>query len=74
MTLSEKYLMEALDAYPYDLPKVIEALNYALSYDAENALALCLMGQFYSEQMAQYEKAIQTGFREVADALAGRIS
>ncbi len=57
MTLSEKYLMEALDAYPYDLPKVIEALNYALSYDAENPLALCLMGQFYSEQMAQYEKA-----------------
>jgi tetratricopeptide (TPR) repeat protein len=49
--------MEALDAYPHDLPKVIEALDYALSYDSENTFALCLKGQFYSEQLSQYETA-----------------
>ncbi len=57
MTLSEKYLIEALDNYPYNLPQVLESLNYSLSYDSENAMALGLMGQFYSEQFLQYEKA-----------------
>lgn len=57
MTQSEKYLMEALDAYPFNLEQVIESLNYALSYDDENPLALCLMGQVYSEQLSQYETA-----------------
>ncbi len=56
-TISQKYLMEALDNYPYNLPQTLEALNYALSYDNENAQALCLMGQFYSEQLLQYETA-----------------
>lgn len=57
MTLSEKYLIEALDNYPFNLPQVLESLNYALSYDSENAMALGLLGQFYSEQFLQYEKA-----------------
>jgi tetratricopeptide (TPR) repeat protein len=56
-TISQKYLMEALDNYPYDLPQALEALNYALSYDSENSSALCLMGQFYSEQLMQYDIA-----------------
>lgn len=57
MTQSDKYLMEALDAYPFNLEQVIESLNYALSYDDQNPMALCLMGQMYAEQLSQYEMA-----------------
>jgi len=53
----DKYLLEAIDNYPYNLPEAIEALNYSLSYESENPIALCLMGQIYSEQLGQYEKA-----------------
>lgn len=45
MTLTKnKYYFEALDNYPYNLPDCLEALNYALSYDPEDADSLCLMG------------------------------
>lgn len=52
-----KYYFEALDHYPYNLPDCMEALNYALSYDPEDADALCLMGRIYSEMLSDYEKA-----------------
>lgn len=52
-----KYYFEALDHYPYNLPDCLEALNYALSYDPEDADALCLMGRIYSEMLSDYEKA-----------------
>lgn len=52
-----KYYFEALDCYPYNLPDCLEALNYALSYDSEDADALCLMGRIYSEVLKDYEKA-----------------
>jgi len=49
MTLTKsKYYFEALDNYPYSLPDCLEALNYALSYDPEDADSLCLMGRIYS--------------------------
>lgn len=58
MTLTKsKYYFEALDNYPYSLPDCLEALNYALSYDPEDADSLCLMGRIYSEQLQNYEKA-----------------
>lgn len=58
MTLTKsKYYFEALDNYPYNLPGCLEALNYALSYDPEDADSLCLMGRIYSEMLADYEKA-----------------
>lgn len=58
MTLTKnKYYFEALDNYPYSLPDCLEALNYALSYDPEDADSLCLMGRIYSEMLADYEKA-----------------
>lgn len=58
MTLTKsKYYFEALDHYPYNLPDCLEALNYALSYDPEDADALCLMGRIYSEMLSDYEKA-----------------
>ncbi|MCJ8154815.1 hypothetical protein MKJ01_13670 [Chryseobacterium sp. SSA4.19] len=58
MTLTKsKYYFEALDNYPYRLPNCLEALNYALSYDPEDADSLCLMGRIYSEILYDYEKA-----------------
>ncbi|WP_261510325.1 tetratricopeptide repeat protein [Chryseobacterium paludis] len=58
MTLTKnKYYFEALDNYPYSLPDCLEALNYALSYDPEDADSLCLMGRIYSEILMDYEKA-----------------
>jgi len=58
MTLTKnKYYFEALDNYPYNLPDCLEALNYALSYDPEDADSLCLMGRIYSEMLTDYEKA-----------------
>ncbi|SDI89440.1 hypothetical protein SAMN05421846_11826 [Chryseobacterium taeanense] len=58
MTLTKsKYYFEALDNYPYYLPDCLEALNYALSYDPEDADSLCLMGRIYSEMLNDYEKA-----------------
>ena len=54
-----KYYFEALDFYPYNLPECLEALNYALSYDSEDADALCLMGRIHSEVLKDYEKAIE---------------
>ncbi|SDL84039.1 tetratricopeptide repeat protein [Chryseobacterium taihuense] len=58
MTLTKsKYYFEALDNYPYSLPDCLEALNYALSYDPEDADSLCLMGRIYCEQLQNYETA-----------------
>ena len=58
MTLNKsKYYFEALDNFPYNLSDCLEALNYALSYDPEDADALCLMGRIYSEELKNYEKA-----------------
>ena len=51
------YLLKALEAYPYDITGTVEALNYALSYEPDNAHALSLMGQVYHEQLHEYEEA-----------------
>lgn len=52
-----KYYFEALDCYPYNLPDCLQTLNYALSYDSEDADALCLMGRIHSEMLKDYDKA-----------------
>lgn len=51
------YVLKALEAYPYDVTATVEALNYALSYEPDNAHALALMGQVYHEQLHEYEEA-----------------
>lgn len=51
------YLFKAIQAYPWELEKAVEALNYALSYEPENAKALSLMGKVYAEQLGDYETA-----------------
>jgi tetratricopeptide (TPR) repeat protein len=53
------YFIKALAAYPYDLMETVESLNYALSMEPENPMALCLMGRVYLEQYQDYEKAIE---------------
>ena len=63
------YIFKALENYPYDLDEVMEALNYALSYDEKNTMALTLMGRMYAEKLYKYEEAIQF----FKDALAENI-
>ena len=53
-----KYLIEALDSYPYDITQTLESLEYALSYDGECAYGLCLYGRIYEEQLNDYTTAI----------------
>ena len=56
-TLSNKYYLQALEAYPYDLTEALESLSYALSYKSDHAGAHCLSGQLNLEQLKQFEKA-----------------
>jgi len=65
----DKYLVKALDAYPYNLEEAIESLDYALSGDNNNAATLCLYGRVYAEQLQDYSMA-KTYFQ---DALAADI-
>jgi len=57
-TLTNNYVFKALENYPYDLEEVMEALNYALSYDDKNTMALTLMGKVHAEKLYKYEEAI----------------
>lgn len=52
------YLVKALESYPYYMEECIESLNYALSYDAENAIALCLMGRIQADVFGNVPSAI----------------
>jgi len=65
--INDIYLFKALDNYPYNIPESIESLNYALSYDPENPLALALLGQIYSEQLFKYDEAIDIFERALAN-------
>lgn len=67
--LNNHYLFKALEAYPWELEKVIEALNYALAYEPENAKALHLMAKVHYEQLGDNETA-KTYFEK---ALASRM-
>ncbi len=57
LTIADKYYLQAVDVYPFDLKEVIEYLSYALSYDDAHAPANCLMGQLYMVQLKDFEKA-----------------
>lgn len=59
MKTVDKYTFQALDNYPYWLEGTIESLDYALSYDAKNTMALGLYGRIYAEQLLDYETAKQ---------------
>jgi len=51
------YLFRAMEAYPYELERAVEALNYALSYNPESVQALCLMARIQNEQLKDFEAA-----------------
>jgi len=55
--LLNNYVLKAIDAYPYELEETVENLNYALSYESNNAYALYLMARLQAEQFGDYEKA-----------------
>lgn len=55
--LHNTYLFKAIEAYPWELEKAVEALNYALSYDPENVKALHLMAKVHYEQLGDNETA-----------------
>lgn len=57
MKTIDKYLFQALDNYPYSLEETIESLDYALSYDDKNTMALCLYGRVQADQLLKYEEA-----------------
>ncbi len=57
MKTVDKYLFQALDNYPYWLEGTIESLDYALSYNDKNVMALCLYGRIQTEQLHDYEEA-----------------
>lgn len=59
MNTNNIYLVRALDAYPYEMEKAIEALNYALSYESNNATALGLMAKIQAEFFQDRNKAIE---------------
>ncbi|WP_286925244.1 hypothetical protein [Flavobacterium sp. UBA4197] len=53
----DKFLFQAMDAYPSYLEETVESLGYALSYDEKNTMALCLFGRLHAEQLYDYESA-----------------
>lgn len=57
MKTIDKYLFQAMDNYPYWLEGTIESLDYALSYDNKNTMALCLYARIHGEQLLNYEEA-----------------
>lgn len=71
MTLTKnKYYFEALDYFPYNMSECLDALNYALSYEPEDADSLCLMGRIYSEVLKDYE----TGKKYFEEAMQNNIA
>lgn len=64
---TNNYVFKAIDSYPYDLEETIEALNYALSYDDKNTMALTLMGRVYAEKLSDYDEAIAYYKRALAE-------
>ncbi|OCA79598.1 hypothetical protein BBH99_05920 [Chryseobacterium contaminans] len=74
MTLTKnKYYFEALDYFPYNMSECLDALNYALSYEPEDADSLCLMGRVYSEVLRDYETA-KKYFEEAMQSNIGNVN
>lgn len=53
-TIGENYLLKAIETYDYDMNECCEALNYALSYDDENAEAWVLRGKVMHYHIKDY--------------------
>lgn len=53
------YLIKAIENYSFDLEQCYESLNYALSYEEDNPIALCLMGRLQDEYFGNPTLAIE---------------
>jgi tetratricopeptide (TPR) repeat protein len=51
------YIVKALDSYPYAIEECVESLNYAMSYEPDNVIALYLMAKVHAEFFKDYEQA-----------------
>lgn len=58
MKTINKYLAQALNCYPYDIEGALDALDYALSANANDTAALTLYGKILAENVLKYEEAI----------------
>lgn len=65
--ITNTYLIKALDCYPFNLEESLESLNYAMAYEANNPIALCLMGRVQLEIFKDYALA-DSYFREAIAA------
>lgn len=65
--ITNNYLIKALDYYPYNLEEALESLNYAMAFEENNPIALCLMGRVQMEIFKDYALA-DSYFREAIAA------
>ncbi len=56
---NNRYYFQELDNFPYNMQEVVEALNYALSYNSQDVNSLCLMGRVHAEILGDYSLAKQ---------------
>ncbi len=56
-SLADTYYLKAAASYEWDAEETLEALNYALSYDANHPLANCLMGKLLAEKLGRTKEA-----------------
>jgi tetratricopeptide (TPR) repeat protein len=57
ISIGENYLLKAKDAYHYDMETCVEALNYAMSYEDENAEVWLLHGKVMLYYIKDYSSA-----------------
>ncbi|MFY0629673.1 MAG: tetratricopeptide repeat protein [Flavobacteriaceae bacterium] len=65
------YVFKAIDSFHYDLEETMEALNYALSYNDKDIIALTLMGRVYAEKLSDYNEAITYYKQALAEKVDG---
>lgn len=68
--ITSTYLIKAIENYSFDLEQCYESLNYALSYEEENPIALCLMGRLQDEYFGNPVSAIDYFDRALASDLS----
>ena len=57
LSIADQYYLKAFDSYPFEMEKVVENLNYALSYDDVHAPANCMMGCVQMYVVKHFESA-----------------
>lgn len=66
INIGENYLIKALENYSMNLEEACENLNYAISYDDENALVWILRGRIMWNHLKNYTEAEESYLRALA--------